>query len=35
MPKVKTSRKKHPPGWEIIEPTLLDLEQKMRDGELV
>lgn len=32
MPKIKTSRVKYPEGWELIEPTLRDLEAKMRDG---
>ena len=33
MPKVKRSKKKPPEGWELIEPTLDELEQKMREGE--
>ena len=35
MPKVRTirSRKKMPAGWDTIEPTLLELQQKMRDIE--
>lgn len=34
MPKVKRSNKKPPPdGWELIEPTLEELEQKMREGK--
>ncbi|KAG9147338.1 hypothetical protein Leryth_021414 [Lithospermum erythrorhizon] len=33
MPKVKTSRVKHPEGWELIEPTLLELQAKMREAE--
>ena len=34
MPKVRRSRKKPPPeGWELIEPTLEELEQKMREAE--
>lgn len=33
MPKVRRSRKKPPEGWELIEPTLDELEQKMREGE--
>lgn len=32
MPKIKTSRVKYPEGWELIEPTLRELEQKMREG---
>lgn len=32
MPKIKTSRVKYPEGWELIEPTLRDLEAKMREG---
>jgi bud site selection protein 31 len=32
MPKIKTSRVKYPDGWELIEPTLRDLEAKMREG---
>ena len=33
MPKVKRSRKPPPEGWELIEPTLDELDQKMREGE--
>ncbi|KAG0483160.1 hypothetical protein HPP92_011244 [Vanilla planifolia] len=33
MPKVKTSRVKYPEGWELIEPTLRELEGKMREAE--
>lgn len=33
MPKVRRSRKQPPDGWELIEPTLEELEQKMREGE--
>ena len=36
MPKVRNtirSRKKMPAGWDSIEPTLLQLQQKMRDIE--
>lgn len=32
MPKVRRSRKPPPEGWELIEPTLEELEQKMREG---
>lgn len=32
MPKVRRSRKAPPDGWELIEPTLEELEQKMREG---
>ncbi|KAJ4456974.1 putative Protein BUD31 1 [Paratrimastix pyriformis] len=32
MPKVKTSRVRHPEGWERIEPTLLEFDQQMRDA---
>ena len=31
MPKVKRSRKPPPEGWELIEPTLEELDQKMRE----
>lgn len=34
MPKVRRSRKSPPEGWELIEPTLEELEQKMREGIL-
>lgn len=34
MPKVRRSRKSPPEGWELIEPTLEELEQKMREGLL-
>ena len=34
MPKVRRARTKPPPdGWELIEPTLEELEAKMRDAE--
>ena len=33
MPKVKRSKKPPPDGWELIEPTLDELDQKMREGE--
>ena len=32
MPKVRRSRTKRPDGWELIEPTLEELDQKMREG---
>ncbi len=32
MPKVRRSRKRPPDGWELIEPTLDELDQKMREG---
>lgn len=35
MPKVKRSRKPPPDGWELIEPTLDELDQKMREGWFV
>lgn len=35
MPKVKRSRKPPPDGWELIEPTLDELDQKMREGKSV
>ena len=34
MPKVRRSKKATPDGWELIEPTLEELEQKMREGKL-
>ena len=34
MPKIKTNRsKKYPKGWNLIEPTLLEFKQKMRDSK--
>jgi bud site selection protein 31 len=33
MPKVRRSKKAPPEGWELIEPTLDELEQKMREAE--
>ena len=33
MPKVRRSRKRPPEGWELIEPTLDELDQKMREGK--
>ena len=32
MPKVKTNRVQYPVGWELIEPTLNELQAKMREG---
>ncbi|KAJ0691141.1 hypothetical protein HanOQP8_Chr11g0425771 [Helianthus annuus] len=32
MPKVKTNRVKYPEGWELVEPTLNELQAKMREG---
>ena len=32
MPKIKTNRVKYPEGWELIEPTLRELQAKMREG---
>jgi bud site selection protein 31 len=34
MPKIKTLNSKKPPkGWDIIEPTLLELYNRMREAE--
>ncbi|THU53953.1 hypothetical protein C4D60_Mb10t19830 [Musa balbisiana] len=33
MPKIKTSHVRYPEGWELIEPTLRELEAKMREAE--
>ena len=33
MPRVRRSRKRPPEGWELIEPTLDELDQKMREAE--
>lgn len=33
MPKVRRSKKPPPEGWELIEPTLDELDQKMREGK--
>lgn len=33
MPKVRTSRSRPPAGWDEIEPTLSQLNQKMREAE--
>lgn len=35
MPKVRRSRKPPPEGWELIEPTLEELDQKMREGRAI
>lgn len=32
MPKVRRSKKQPPEGWELIEPTLDELDEKMRRG---
>ncbi|KAK9676830.1 hypothetical protein RND81_11G104400 [Saponaria officinalis] len=34
MPKVRTNRVKYPEGWELIDPTLQELESKMREAQL-
>ncbi|KAH0941490.1 hypothetical protein HID58_001127 [Brassica napus] len=34
MPKIKTNRVKYPEGWELIEPTLRELDAKMREAEM-
>ncbi|KAM9983382.1 hypothetical protein ACTFIY_000108 [Dictyostelium cf. discoideum] len=33
MPKIKTSKKKYPKGWDIISPTLDEFDIKMREVE--
>ena len=33
MPKVRRSRKPPPEGWELIEPTIEELDAKMREHE--
>jgi len=33
MPRTKSKRKRAPEGWEMIEPTLDEMDQKMRDAE--
>ncbi|KAL4194296.1 hypothetical protein AMTRI_Chr05g58630 [Amborella trichopoda] len=33
MPKIKTNRVQYPSGWELIEPTLREIEAKMREAE--
>jgi len=33
MPKVRRGNKPPPEGWELIEPTLREIEQKVRDGK--
>ncbi|EGC36157.1 hypothetical protein DICPUDRAFT_151385 [Dictyostelium purpureum] len=33
MPKIKTSKKKFPKGWDIVEPTLEEFDIKMREAE--
>ncbi|KAJ3048696.1 Component of the SF3b subcomplex of the U2 snRNP [Rhizophlyctis rosea] len=33
MPKVKRGRKEPPEGWDLIEPTLEELNRKMREAE--
>eukprot|EP00842_Homolaphlyctis_polyrhiza_P003448 jgi/Hompol1/4103/HPOL_001724-RA len=33
MPKIQRGRKVPPEGWELIEPTLTELGQKMREAE--
>jgi len=35
MPKVKRTRKPPPDGWELIEPTIDELDGKMREGWLL
>ncbi|KND01748.1 uncharacterized protein SPPG_03542 [Spizellomyces punctatus DAOM BR117] len=33
MPKIKRGRKPPPEGWDLVEPTLTELQQKMREAE--
>ena len=33
MPRVKRSKKSPPEGWELIEPTLEELDKKMKEGK--
>lgn len=33
MPKIRRSNKPPPEGWELIEPTLKEIDQKVRDGK--
>jgi hypothetical protein len=35
MPKIKTHKTKPPAGWELVEPTLTEFEQKMKEGKLI
>ena len=35
MPKVRRSKKAPPDGWELIEPTLDELDAKMRECKLL
>ena len=35
MPKFRRSRKPPPEGWELIEPTLDELDAKMREGKYI
>jgi hypothetical protein len=32
MPKVRRGKQKPPEGWELIAPTIEELDRKMRDG---
>jgi len=34
MPKVRTTKSKAPKGWELIQPTIDDLNKKMKDAEV-
>jgi bud site selection protein 31 len=33
MPKIKRGQKEPPQGWDLIEPTLNELDKKMREAE--
>jgi bud site selection protein 31 len=33
MPKVRLGNKQPPEGWELVEPTLMELHRKMREAE--
>ncbi len=35
MPKVKRSKKPPPDGWELIEPTIDELDQKMKECKII
>lgn len=32
MPKVRRTRRKPPAGWELIEPTIDEFDEKMKEG---
>jgi bud site selection protein 31 len=35
MPKIRRTRKKPPAGWDLIEPTINEFDERMKEGTTV